>query len=258
MHNPNKRLVVNKVRTAPYAPLFRSVFGPDALVNVNDAYDAIAHAIAEYERTPEVSPFSSKYDAFAAGQALLSADEARGLALFESKGRCFNCHPTTSTPRRGMSAGPVSLGERIGAMFTIFRYVNIGLPRNPDNPFYTLPPALNELGAEYVDLGLGATLDDPAQNGKFRIPTLRNVIVTPPHSHNGYFSTPHDMVQFINSRDVAAYPAPEVPETVHMAGGMGTGMGMMGMFGNFGLSPDEIDAIVAFLGTLTDGYMPME
>jgi len=95
------------------------------------------------------------------------------------------------------------------------------------------------------DLGLGPIVNDPGQNGKFKIPTLRNVAVTAPYSHNGSFPTLKDMVSFINDRN-GFIPGvkdnivnPELdPDLV----------------GNLGLSDADIDDLVAFLNTLTDDY----
>jgi cytochrome c peroxidase len=252
MHNPDKAAVVEKVRHAAYAPLFRSVFGPDALADVATAYDNIARAIAEFERAPRFAPFTSKYDDFARGAVVLSAAEARGLALFEGPAKCFRCHPTRALPSSGRDARTTgaSAGDRRGAMFTTFRYENLGLPRNPANPFYALPASLNPDGARSVDLGLGPVVKDPMENGKFRIPSLRNVAVTPPYEHNGLFKTLHEVLHFLGTRDVAAWPPAEVPESVHRHVGPMPVDGRV--LGNLKLTDQDIDDIVAFLHTLTD------
>ena len=56
------------------------------------AYECIARSIAAYERSPEVSQFNSKYDAYLAGQATLTEQEALGRTLFEGKAMCSACH----------------------------------------------------------------------------------------------------------------------------------------------------------------------
>jgi cytochrome c peroxidase len=149
-------------------------------------------------------------------------------------------------------------------LFTNFGYQNIGTPKNPDNPFYNLPKRFNPQGKNYVDLGLGAMLaanGDPnagipnataqKQNGKFKIPSLRNCAVTQPYEHNGVFRTLKEVVMFNNTRDVmgAGWPPPEVPQNVHRHMPMEPGF-----FGMIGLTNQEVDDIVAFLETLTDGY----
>ena len=77
--------------------------------------------------------------------------------------------------------------------------------------------------------------------GKFRVPTLRNIALTAPYGHNGYFKTLEEIVHFYNVRDVEDFPPAEYPETVNKD-----------ELGNLGLSQEEETAIVAFLRTLTD------
>jgi len=130
------------------------------------------------------------------------------------------------------------------ALFTDFSYDNIGIPKNPENPFYALSPDLNPDGANFLDHGLATTLGDPSQDGRFRVPTLRNVGITPPYGHNGYFKDLKSIVQFYNTRDTdPMWPLPEIPGTVNRD-----------ELGHLGLTDGEIDDIVAFLQTLTDGY----
>jgi cytochrome c peroxidase len=233
MANPDVQTVVESLRAAEYAALFAEVYGEDALDDAETAYDYMADAIAAYEMTDEVSPFNSKYDLYLAGAVALTEQEQLGLALFidETKGNCAACHPS--------EAGP----DGSPPLFTDFTYDNLGTPKNPENPFYLLPPELNPDGADYIDLGLGAIVDDPEQNGKFRVPTLRNVALTPPYMHNGVFKTLHEVVMFYNTRDVTDWPPPEVAENVNHD-----------ELGDLGLTTPEVEAIVAFMMTLSDGH----
>ena len=250
MHNPSQTAVVQAIRNSKYASLFKFVFGPDSLKDVGTAFQYAAEAIAAYERSAEMSPFSSKFDLYLDGQVQLTAAEANGLALFAGKANCVKCHSMDSPP----GAKP---------LFTNFGYQNLGVPANPENLYYRMPPKFNPAGQNYVDLGLGEVLaarGDPnadvpnagaqKQNGKFKIPSLRNVARTAPYEHNGVFKTLQEVVMFNNTRDVAgAYPPPEVPENVHRHMPMEPGF-----FGMLGLTNQEVDDIVAFLKTLTDGY----
>jgi cytochrome c peroxidase len=233
MANPDVQTIAASLRSAEYAGLFVEVYGEGALDDAEVAYDHMADAIAAYEMTPEVSPFNSKYDLYLAGEAALSEQEQLGLALFvdATKGNCAACHPNVA----GSDGSP--------PLFTDFSYDNLGTPKNPDSPFYLLPPELNPDGVDYVDLGLGAIVHDPEQNGKFRVPTLRNVALTAPYMHNGVFKTLYQVVQFYNTRDVTDWPAPEVAENVNRD-----------ELGDLGLTIQEVEAIVAFLKTLSDGY----
>lgn len=250
MANPDKRSVVGKVRRAAYGADFDKVFGKGALDDTDAAYERIAAALAAFQRTPRFSPFSSKYDAYLAGKVRLSKQEMRGLRLFEAedKGNCAACHASRPGPN----------GE--APLFTDFTYDNLGVPRNPDNPFYSLPAQLNPAGSQWVDRGLGAVVDKRAEDGKFKVPTLRNVELTAPYMHNGYFKTLRGTVVFYNDRDrkplcrknrvteeaalkQQCWPAPEVITNVNQD-----------ELGDLGLTEREIDDIVAFMKTLTDGW----
>ena len=211
------------------------------------AYNNIGLSIAAYEASPEVNAFSSKYDS----NAKLTKEEKKGFALFQGKGGCKACHPST---------GPQ-------ALFTDFSFDNLGIPQNPDNPAGVAPG--------FVDPGLGGFLknagyaDDVYEDewGKVKVPTLRNVDLRPAedfvkaYGHNGYFKSLEGIVHFYNTRDVKptcpgayteaealaadCWPAPEVAENVNSD-----------ELGDLGLTPDEEAAIVAFLKTLSDGYTP--
>jgi cytochrome c peroxidase len=237
MNNPDKAGVVAAIRRTSYAGRFRDVYGPDALDDVDAAFGHVTEVLAAYERTAEFAPFSSKYDRYLAGQATLLPEEQRGLAIFEDprRGNCASCHPS----RPGADGAP--------PQFTTFGYANLGIPRYGNSKFFAQPPPFNPDGDRYIDHGLMTTVGDPAQDGKFRIPTLRNVARTAPYGHNGYFENLQYMVDFLATRDVgSADPAvhwapPEVPATVDRE-----------HVGHLGLSPRDIDDVVAFLGTLTD------
>ena len=132
--------------------------------------------------------------------------------------------------------------ERAGkVLFTDHTYDNLGIPSNPGNPFFKVSAPYNTCGKDTMDLGLGSRLRDPEEYGKFRVPTLRNIALTAPYGHNGYFKTLEEIVHFYNVRDVEDFPPAEYPETVNKD-----------ELGNLGLSQEEETAIVAFLRTLTD------
>ena len=286
---PDAGAVVHRVCDAWYSFFFRAVWGKTACRDVDLAYDYVALSIAAFEGSSQVSPFSSKLDAYLAGWAELTREEKRGLRLFAGKAHCANCH---------------SVEERNGGeppLLTDFTYDNLGVPRNPENPFYEMDKVLiagvpiNPLGEHWVDLGLGGFLRTLASSdawrdlpfvtgnpilgldasalaalaeendGKQRVPTLRNVDKRPScrfpkaYTHNGYFKSLKALVHFYNTRDVLprcpgsftehealahhCWPAPEVARNVNKT-----------ELGNLGLTDREEDAIVAFLGTLSDGW----
>lgn len=237
-NNPNMKSVINKVRHSDYAPLFREVFGPDALDHVPTAYQHVAEAIAAYEGSGEVNRFSSKYDYYLAGLVELTPQELHGLELYEGPGNCAACHPSQPGPN----------GEP--PLFTDYTYDNLGVPRNENNPFYDMPPHFNPDGEDFVDYGLGAVLGLADEMGKMKVPTLRNVGMKPYESfvqaymHNGVFTSLIDVVDFYNTRDLGGWPAPEVPENVNVD-----------ELGDLGLSMADVEDVVAFLNALTDGYV---
>jgi cytochrome c peroxidase len=214
MNNPDKSVVVAKVRKR-YGEAFRGVFGKDALANDDVAFATIGEALAAFERTKAVSPFSSKYDRVVAGRDVLNESETRGKAVFDT--HCTSCH-----------APP---------LFTNHAYVNLGMPRFNDNPYYELPAPLNPDGPEHIDHGLAATTHDDKDDGKFRVPSLRNVARTTPYGHNGYYRRLDEMISF----HAKAAANPEVPATVDRSGLAG-----------FKPSTRDIVDLVAFLSTLTD------
>lgn len=225
--------LANQIRNLPYAHQFAEVYGPDALKTDGRAFRNMARAIAAFERTEQFQPFDSKYDHYLQGKVELTAQEMRGLELFvdEKKGNCAACHPHTV-----MEDGNPPL-------FTDFTYDNLGVPRNPELPFYTLDKELNPEGWAWRDRGLGKTLDNPDYDGMFRVPSLRNVAITPPYMHNGAFKTLFEVVAFYNSRDVGPWAEAEFPATINKD-----------ELGNLGLTNNEMDDIVAFMMTLSDGF----
>lgn len=252
MANLNPEAVVDKVRKASYAKLFEIVYGTDAFDNTSTAYNNIADAIAAFERTPLFRPFTSKYDYFLAGKTNLTEQEKRGRKLFdnEDKGNCAACHPS----RPSENGTP--------PLFTDFSYDNLGVPKNPDNPFYRLSSKFNPAGWSFIDRGLGSAVNQPTADGAFKVPTLRNIAVTSPYMHNGYFKTLEGVLDFYSSRDIKrvckkdwvseahaikheCWPRPEVIENENPD-----------ELGELNLSSEEINDIVAFLKTLTDGYKP--
>jgi cytochrome c peroxidase len=256
-NNASPAVVVSKVLASSYKDLFLAVCGTGK--TVEQYYECIARAIAAYERSGEVNPFTSKYDYWLQRKTALTWKEEWGRQLFNGRGKCSGCH--ISSP--GPNGDP--------PLFTDFTYDNLGVPRNPLNPFYR-EPEWNPLGKNWVDEGLGDFLKAAGYSedvytlelGKMKVPTLRNVDKRPnpwfikAYSHNGYFKSLKKIVHFYNTRDKLppcadcggipgfnCWPKPEEPRNVNKL-----------EMGNLGLISEEEDAIVAFLRTLSDGYDP--
>lgn len=240
MNNPDKMSVVKKVREGGYQTQFDAVFGKGALADDKRAFGFITAAITAYLRSAELNAFNSKYDNYLAGKAELSEKALKGLELFEdeNKGNCAACHPSRSVIDQ-------QTGFEVPPVFTDFTYDNLGVPFNPNNRFLDTPSPHNPYGKHFIDRGLG--LQDSLKNvrhyGKFKVPTLRNVELTAPYMHNGAFTTLKEAVDFYNTRDVDdKWGRPEVASTVNTR-----------ELGDLKLTDDEVEAIVEFLKTLTDG-----
>lgn len=320
---PNIQVLCIRLKQADYADLFKEVWGVGSLDCAKDAegvYERIARSVAEYERSAEVNPFSSKFDLFwenalAAGKDVtkitfagggmggggmggggnanpyrwqnyrglgLSDAELQGLAAFNDPNRanCASCH----------SLEPGSAGY---PLFTSFTYDNVGIPKNPDNPFYNMPTVWNPDGADYVDNGLGGFLQGAGypvdvyepELGKFKVPSLRNVDLrasedfVKAYGHNGYFKSLEEIILFYSWRGLTMNGGLGMHGngmdgcSSGMGGGMGGGMGD-GMNHEMMCDPNlfpqpEVSQnlaqlnhfnmmdqtnILAFLKTLSDGY----
>jgi cytochrome c peroxidase len=239
MNNVDKADVVAKVQNASYAGDFTDVFGAGAFNDIDQAYDNIAVAIAAFEATSELKPFTSKFDAVMAGRVgvAFTLSEQRGFDLFTGTvAKCANCH-TVNSP------------DPAGSLFTDFNYFNVGTPANPDNPIYD-PAFGNDPG--FVDEGLAGNDNVPpaekaAERGKFRTPTLRNVELTAPYMHNGVFTTLEEVAQHYDIDVANGFSTPEVSANIANeldVGGSGLGL----------VAPDDYEDLRDFLLTLTDGY----
>ncbi|WP_415183423.1 cytochrome-c peroxidase [Phaeovulum sp.] len=229
-----------------YAATLTALTGADAVADPEEMFNVAADAIAAFEATPEFAPFSSKYDRFLRGEIKLSDQEELGRVLFFSQQftNCNICHQ--------LNAAPLALEET----FSNYEYHNIGTPPN------LAARALNGVAPGHIDHGLldNPAITDPAQDGKFKVPTLRNVAVTGPYMHNGVFADLRTVVLFynkynsrrparqINPETGSTWAAPEVPGTLSLTE----------LEHGPPLDDARIDALVAFLETLTDArYEPL-
>lgn len=233
MNNTSRRQVVQKVASGPTANAFRETYGSDIFDHPDKAFDDIADAISAYEMTQEFHPFSSKYDAYLQGRVKLSKAELHGLRVFNSEklGNCAACHPSKPGP----------LGEP--PLFTDFSYDNIGLPINRKNPFLRQPRTINPDGPNFVDEGLSKTTARKCDRGRFKVPTLRNIVVTSPYFHNASIRTLREAILFYSVRDSGRFGKPEIPDTMNHK-----------ELGNLYLTQKQVEDLEAFLKTLTDGY----
>ena len=274
MANASKEQVIADVKASEYADLFEQVWGKGSLKDVETAYNQVGLSIAAFERTQLFGQFSSKYDAYLAaciknggemndcakgvgktaeevGQQIFTENEWYGLQLFMGENNndgtlekgegamCVGCHVADWT-RAADYELPVQVPAwapdgMVPPVFTDFTYDNLGVPKS-EHPILVDAP---------VALGLGSIINDTAENGKFKVMTVRNIGLSAPYGHNGYFVSLKDIVHFYNTRDVSgeSWPPAEVPDTVNSD-----------ELGNLGLSGSDEEALTEFLMTLSDGY----
>ena len=248
---PDTACIAFRLTTAVYRPLFETVWGAGSLniafplnteticdtpggasifgtsatpialspadrTIANNVFDHWGNSLDQYEASPDVSAFSSKFDAFLLaestatskggskkGTVTLTADEMAGLALFDGKGNCNSCHVdgrgTTSTNLAPGFSPDHSKVADVAPKFTCFGSANEGLPLNPRDAIYyqTTPDfygfTANPSGFAFRDLGMGSFLRGvaapnpnstwtqfaPSTDGQFQVSSARNVAMTP-------------------------------------------------------------------------------
>jgi cytochrome c peroxidase len=246
MNAGTPRLVSGKIARGPYAKAFRAAFG--AAASPEAVLDGVGKAVQAYLTSDEMTPATSRYDAYVRGQATLTEAERRGLEIFKDRrrGACAGCHRMTE-----LSSNPAE------SMFTDYGYDAVALPRNRELPG-------NRDDAAF-DLGLcerkatKVASNDERLCAAFRTPSLRNVAVRDSFGHNGVYKTLRDAVTFYARRAVApglVYPPgqkfDDVPAKYR---------GNVNIYAPIynrreGAPPPlddaDIDAVIAFLKTLTD------
>ena len=258
MANASVGEILERLRKTSYAEEFSRIVsapGENVFDNPDVAIGWLSVAIEAFEQSPsDFHPFTSKYDAYLRDQVVLSAKEQRGLELFNDmkKGNCAGCHPDSH--KNASSHLPI---------FTDFGYMAIGAPRNKALPANADPA--------FYDMGLCGPLRGDLKNkteycGFFRTPTLRNVTLRKNYFHNGVFHTLKQVMEFYVSRDITPekwYPRTsdgkvdkfdDLPPQYRK--NIAADPPFAPLPGNKPrLTSSEINDIIAFLNTLTDGYV---
>ena len=253
MANGTAEAFAAKLAQRPYATDFKKAFGKAIFENAERALTAAGRAFEAFEEEPgRFHPYDSKYDAYLAGKATLTAQEARGLELFnaEDKGNCASCHKSEVA------------GDGTPPQFTDYGLIALAVPRNADIPANADPA--------HFDLGLcGPDRTDFTDRneycGLFKTPSIRNVALKQSFFHNGVFHKLRDVVAFYAERDsdpakwYGAKPDGNARTSNDLPAEYHDNVNQDPPFGRKPgekptLTDDEIDAIVAFLQTLTDGY----
>lgn len=231
MNNVSSQDVAEKIKNASYFSKLTGIYG--TITSDSDILNAVADAVSIYEKSSEVNSFTSKFDYYSRQAVSFTEDEKKGLSLFSGKAKCANCHILDPDENTGK------------VLFTDFSYDNIGVPKNTTNSFYSQSTAINPLGPNYIDYGIGAINGKKVDNGKFKVPTLRNIALTSPYFHNGSILNLKQVIHFYNTRDLhnGEFAAPEVAENINIE-----------ELGNLKLTLEEENQLEKFLLTLTDHY----
>lgn len=202
MHATLSNVVAKIAADKDYPRLFKNAFGSTEITS-----DRIARALEQFLLVQ--TSFNSKFDRVAEGLEKFTDEEARGFVLFNTEydpyhgqygADCFHCH-----------GGPLFQSQNFGN---------------------------NGLDSEFKDLGLYQTTHRAGDEGKFAVPSLRNVAVTSPYMHDGRFQTLDEVIEhYSTGMKRSATLDPNLAK--HPDGGVP-------------LSAADKKALIAFLRTLTD------
>lgn len=228
MGNPSVGSVIDRIEAlADYEGLFEQAFdgrGP--------GMKTLGMALASYQRT--LLSANSPFDrwTFGGDESAVSAAAARGFRLFSGKAVCAACHlldrDSALFTDHGMHNTGIGYDRSMGKKPTKSRIqvapgTYIEVDRDLLAPISESPPS---------DLGLYEVTQDPRDRWKYKTPSLRNVTLTPPYMHDGSLSSLRDVIEFYNAGGIPN-------ETLDP------------LIRPLGLSSREIDALVAFLESLT-------
>ncbi len=244
---PDKAAVVARLKeNTNYQYAFKGLFGADVFDDVDKTFDGMQQAIAALERTEFFAPYDSKYDRYLRGEYQPTEQEQLGITLFFSNQftNCNQCHQLQQLP------------EAQQETFSNYTYHNIGVPVN------AALRTINGKGSDFIDHGLldNPQVDAASEDGKFRVPTLRNVAITAPYMHNGVFNDLATVMRFYNKYLAKGSKAQINPETgarwdpPEVAANISTDKLEYGR----ALDDRSIDALIAFMRMLTDKrYEPL-
>jgi len=249
MANKSPADVVAKLRKAGYAPLFRQAFGEQVFSQPREAFERAMEALQAFQmEDASFHPYTSKYDYYASNKigGELTPAEARGFAVFQdpNRGNCAACHYS--------GAG---VGGSV-AQFTDYSFSAIGVPHRQGSR---------------GDLGICDRADHrvatPELCGMFKTPTLRNAATRKAFFHNGQIASLEEAVRFYATRDTQPerwYPVlkgkvqkfNDLPKKYHA--NIDTQMPLDGRAAGSAppMNEQDIQDLLAFLNTLTDGYQP--
>jgi len=246
--------VAKKLEQPVYADDLRALFGASIFENPQHTLAEAMFAIGRYQiEEPSFHAFTSKYDAWLAGQARFTPAETRGYLAFNDpmKGNCAGCHLSKPT------------ADGLPPLFTDFQYEALGVPRNKAIPANSDPA--------YFDLGIcgpyRTNMSDQTQYcAMFLTPSLRNTATRKVFFHNGVFHTLDEVLDWYVNRDLK-------PEKFYPRDASGAVVKYDDIPEKYRANVDTVDApfnrkpgdkpalnkremqdIIAFLRALNDGY----
>jgi len=242
-----------RLAKAPYAGSVRRLFGATVFSVPAQALAAAGQALESFETEDDsFHPYTSKFDAVLSGRAQFTPQELHGFALFNNpdKGNCASCH--LDAP--GVGGRP--------PQFTDYSFVALGVPRNAGISANHDP--------SHFDLGVCDRPDMQKETvycGYFKTPTLRNIATRQAFFHNGRFHSLDEVMHFYVERDTQPgkwYPKvhgkvvkfDDMPQKYRD----NVDNFRVPMNRHPGQAPAldeaEIAAVIAFMKTLDDGFMP--
>ena len=197
-------------QTSLYPPLFQQAFGSSTITEPN-----VLKALAQFERT--LISANSRYDKYLRKEGTLTPTERAGAAL-------FNNHPgeVSGLFIRGGTCHHCHISEN-------------GLFSSPD--FFN-----NGLDLTFSDPGRGAVTGLATDRGKFKAPSLRNIVQTAPYMHDGRFRTLEQVLDHYNEHVQVNSPGVD-PNVLLSNTPNGTQLALTAL---------EKAQLIAFLKTLTD------
>jgi cytochrome c peroxidase len=266
MQFPDLACIAYRISQAEYLPLFMTLWGDSFNINwpsntemvcdtpagasqfagsttpvmlsaddrtkASNIYDHWGQSLSFLERSPDVSPYTSKFDAFLAGNYTMTFAEMAGYNLFRGKAGCNTCHldgrGSTQTPGTGSGSNPstrtgidTSAIANTAPPFTCWGSTNLGLPKNPriallyetTPDFFGFTP--NPGGFTYTDFGLGTFLRSgfgsapnpnsnwvqyaPVSDGQMQTMTARDVALVPPQCGTTEAPGPYFQKEFFHN-----------------------------------------------------------
>ena len=166
MNETLENVIAKLSDTKMYRDQFTRAFGSEEVTA-----DKMALAMEQFMLS--IVSHDSKYDRYLAGEVELTESEERGRILFETEYNPF--FPEDSGADCAHCHGGVNFENDL--------YMNNGL----------------DTDANITDIGREEVTMDPNDRAKFKVPSLRNIAVTPPFMHDGRFQTLEEVIDHYNS-----------------------------------------------------------